>query len=149
MSEIDRVANPVFDMIVRLLTDQALAQSVAESSASRPLSFSTDDLGIMKREVKPLKSMSPAPTRPKVALSNPPSRDWSAFECERELDPQMERVERLSPRQAAAVAVHAMANAGSSSSGAQGAVPSARTPRSVIRSHQALLGMRRKKEFQI
>jgi hypothetical protein len=128
LSESDRVRNPVFEMIVRLISDSALAQSVAEGSAARPLSFSEDP---GKRDTsKGQKGASR--TSAKVALSNPPARDWSAFECEREFDPQMERVsERLSPRQAAALAVQTMALANG--------VPSARTPRTVMRSHRAQL----------
>jgi hypothetical protein len=49
LSEIDRVRDPVFEMIVRLLSDLSLAQSEEETS-SRPLSFSSDDMMLVKRE---------------------------------------------------------------------------------------------------
>lgn len=119
MSEIDRVRNPVFEMIVRLLSDPALAQSVAESSAARPLSFSSDDMSLLKREstgktsegafveicflsfllssslvkgVAGASVRSAAASKMSINLANAPARDWSTFECEREVDSQLEKV---------------------------------------------------------
>jgi hypothetical protein len=77
-----------------------------------------------------------------LSLSGAPGRDWSNFECEREVDPQLERVDvRLSPRQAAAVAVQTMtAHAQSFAAGSSG-LPQAKSPRTVIRSHRAQLDL--------
>ncbi len=147
--------HPVFDLIVRLLTEVWSPQS-----GGLPKPQIAEDGGQGKKESgksSPVRSGSPAAASKasKVSLptANLPGRDWSTFECSREVDPQMERVDtRLSPRQAAAIAAQTMAAASTASAHPQApktvaigspaplaTVPSSKSPRSSIRMHKQKL----------
>ncbi len=154
-------SKPVFDLIVRFLTQGNVVQKVTDSAFPRPLSFTSEELSQLKRTdggklspgtTSPSKSARGAPSLSGTPL---PARDWSSFECTRDIDPQMERVDvRLSPRQAAAVAAQTMAAANAAAAYAPAvrtspavaeatlAAAVARTgpsPRSSIRQHKQKL----------
>jgi hypothetical protein len=147
--------SPVFDLIVRFLTEGATVQKVTESAFPRPLSFNLEEFAQLKRsdggKLSPGK-MSPAKASQPPSLSGAslPARDWSAFDCTRDVDPQLERVDmRRSPRQAASVAAQTMAAANAAATypavaRAQGSADgkpgvSSASPRTSIRQHKQKL----------